>query len=81
MAAAFGWGTLAASSLVIGALVALWFRIGLRVIGLIMGFGAGVLISAVAFDLVEEAAEKSSGQGGVIAGVFAGCLVFLVATG
>ena len=41
MAAAFGWGTLAASWLVIGALVALRFRISLRVIGLIMGFGAG----------------------------------------
>jgi ZIP family zinc transporter len=76
MAAAFGWGTLAASSLVIGALIALWFRISLRVIGLIMGFGAGVLISAVAFDLVQEAAEKSSGHGWAIAGIFAGCLVF-----
>ena len=41
-----------------------------------MGFGAGVLISAVAFDLVEEAADKASGQGAVIAGLFAGCLVF-----
>ncbi len=48
MGAAFGWGTLAASSLVIGALVALWFKISLRAIGLIMGFGSGVLISAVA---------------------------------
>jgi ZIP family zinc transporter len=76
MAAAFGWGTLAASSLVIGAIVALRFRISLRVIGLIMGFGAGVLISAVAFDLIEEAAEKSSGHGWVIAGLFAGCFVF-----
>jgi hypothetical protein len=28
-----------------------------------MGFGAGVLISAVAFDLVEEAADKASGHG------------------
>ena len=76
MGAAFGWGTLAASSLVIGALVALWFKISLRAIGLIMGFGSGVLISAVAFDLVEEAASKSSGQGAVAAGIFAGCLVF-----
>jgi ZIP family zinc transporter len=76
MAAAFGWGTLAASSLVIGALVALRFRIGLRTIGLIMGFGAGVLISALSFDLVEEAVEKSSGHGWVAAGVFAGCGVF-----
>jgi ZIP family zinc transporter len=76
MAAAFGWGTLAASSLVIGALVALLFRISLPAVGLIMGFGAGVLISAVAFDLVEEAADKASGHGAVIAGIFAGCGVF-----
>jgi ZIP family zinc transporter len=76
MAASFGWGTLAACSLVIGALVALWFRISLRVIGLIMAFGAGVLISAVAFDLVEEAANKAHGNGAAIAGLFAGCVVF-----
>jgi ZIP family zinc transporter len=76
MAASFGWGTLAASSLVIGALIALRFQISLRVIGLIMAFGAGVLISAVSFDLVEEAVEKSSGNGWVVAGLFAGCGVF-----
>ena len=55
MAESFAWGLLAASSLVIGAVVALLFRIRTSTIGLIMGFGAGVLISAVAFDLVEEA--------------------------
>jgi ZIP family zinc transporter len=76
MGAAFGWGLLAASSLVIGSLVAIWFKISLRVIGLIMGFGAGVLISAVAFDLVEEAASKSSGYGAVAWGLFVGCGVF-----
>ena len=41
-----------------------------------MAFGAGVLISAVAFDLVEEAVGKSSGHGWVVGGLFAGCLVF-----
>jgi ZIP family zinc transporter len=76
MGAAFGWGTLAASSLVIGAIVALVFRIDLRTIGLIMAFGSGVLVSAVAFDLVEEAAAKSNGDGWTIAGLFAGCAVF-----
>jgi zinc transporter, ZIP family len=76
MGAAFGWGILAASSLVIGALIALWFHISLRVIGLIMAFGAGVLISAVSFDLIEEAVGKSSGHGWVAVGLFAGCLVF-----
>jgi len=74
--ASFGWGLLAASSLVIGGALALVFRIGLRTIGLVMGFGAGVLISAVAFDLVEEAAGKTSGSGALLAGMFAGCAVF-----
>ena len=73
---AFGWGTLAASSLVIGAIIAIVFKIGLRTIGLIMAFGGGVLISAVAFDLVEEAYGMSSGHGWVIVGIFAGCLVY-----
>jgi ZIP family zinc transporter len=76
MASAFGWGTLAASSLVIGAVVALAFRIGLRTIGLIMGFGAGVLISAVAFDLVEEAVDTQTAHWAVVVGIFAGCAVF-----
>jgi ZIP family zinc transporter len=76
MSAAFGWGLLSASSLVIGAVIALRINIPLRVIGLIMGFGAGVLISAVAFDLVDEAAAKSTGNGALIAGLFAGCLVY-----
>ena len=76
MGAALGWGLLAASSLVIGAAVALRFKISVRAIGWIMAFGGGVLISAVAFDLVEEAAGESSGTGPVISGLFAGCLVF-----
>ena len=59
-----------------GAVVALWFRIGLRAIGLILGYVAGVLISAVSFELIGEAADKSSGSGSVAGGVFAGCLVF-----
>ena len=73
---AFGWGTLAASSLVIGAIIAILFKIGLRTIGLIMAFGGGVLISAVSFDLVEEAFGMSSDHAWVIAGIFAGCLVY-----
>ena len=76
MAAAFGWGTLAASSLVIGAVMALRIRISLRTIGLIMGFGAGVLISAVAFDLVEEAVNTETSNWAVLTGIFAGCGVF-----
>jgi len=76
MWASFGWGTLAASTLVIGAVLAIAFRISLRTIGLIMGFGAGVLISAVAFDLVQEAADSASGNWPLVVGMFAGCAVF-----
>jgi zinc transporter, ZIP family len=76
MGAAFGWGILAASSLVIGALVALRFSIGLRPIGLVMAFGSGVLISAVSFDLIEEASDMATGKGAVAVGLFAGCFVF-----
>jgi zinc transporter, ZIP family len=73
---AFGWGLLAASSLVIGGIVAMVIRIDVRVIGLIMGFGAGVLISAVSFDLVEEAVDKGPDQWAPVLGILAGCMSF-----
>jgi ZIP family zinc transporter len=76
VAEAFWWGAVAGSALLIGAVVAAGFRIERRVLGIVMAFGAGVLISAVAFDLVEEAFETSAGAGGVAAGFFAGALVF-----
>jgi ZIP family zinc transporter len=72
----FGWGTLAASTLVIGAVLAIVFRISLRWIGLITAFGVGVLISAVAFDLVEEAAGTAKADSSVYVGLFVGCAVF-----
>jgi ZIP family zinc transporter len=71
-----GWGTLAASTLVIGALLAIFLRISLRWIGLITAFGVGVLISAVAFDLVEEASNTATAGASVYVGIFAGCGVF-----
>jgi zinc transporter, ZIP family len=42
----------------------------------VMAFGSGVLISAVAFELVEEAFDTSHGQGTVALGLFAGSAVF-----
>jgi ZIP family zinc transporter len=55
--AALGWGALAASSLVIGALLGLARPWSQRLIGLVLAFGAGALISAVSFDLAEEGAR------------------------
>src|SRR5215213_9870693 len=54
MAAALGWGCLAASSLVLGALLAFgrdWSRLQ---VGGVLAFGAGALISAVSIELWEE---------------------------
>ena len=54
MAAAVGWGALAASSLVIGAALGLLKRWPSRWVGVVLAFGAGALISAVSFELAAE---------------------------
>jgi zinc transporter, ZIP family len=56
---ALWWGAFGSSSLVIGAVFALRVTVDRLVLGLVMGFGAGVLLSAVAFELVEEAFDTS----------------------
>ena len=66
MTAALGWGALAASSLVIGALLGMARDWPPRLVGLVLAFGAGALISAVSFDLAEEGARL--GDTGVVAG-------------
>jgi ZIP family zinc transporter len=74
---ALGWGIVAASSLLIGALIALRVPVGHRTIGLVLGFGAGVLISAVSFDLVEEAVGMETSSAWPVAiGIFMGCGTF-----
>lgn len=69
------WGMLASSSLIIGSVIVLVKPPSQRVTGLVMAFGAGALISAVAYDLVEDAFEKGTG-GTLFAGIAAGALVF-----
>ena len=59
MLAAVGWGALAASSLVLGALLALGRSWSDRSIGLVLSFGAGALISAVSFELAEEGVAEA----------------------
>lgn len=76
MVEAFLWGLLATSSLVIGALVVQNRPPSERVLGTAMAFDAGVLISAVSFELIQEADEVSGGSGGTAAGLFAGAIVF-----
>ena len=80
MAAAIGWGALAASSLILGALLGLARTWPDRAVGLVLAFGAGALISAVSFDLAEEGLEVG-GPGSVALGLAAGALAFYAWTG
>ncbi len=75
MLEAGAWGLIAASSLLIGALAGYLLRIGPHPIALIMAFGAGVLISAVAFELTEEA-FAIGGADAVALGLGAGAIAF-----
>ena len=58
MAEALLWGLIASSSLLIGALLGLRLSIGKLPLGLLLGFGAGALISAVSFELAREALDQ-----------------------
>lgn len=75
MAAAVGWGALAASSLILGAVLGLARRWPERFVGLVLAFGAGALISAVSFDLAEEGLQIGS-PGALAAGLAVGALAF-----
>jgi ZIP family zinc transporter len=76
MLEALGWGLFASSSLLLGGVIALRLAVSRLVLGLVMAFGAGVLISAVAFELVEDAFEESKLLSDVALGLFAGCAAF-----
>jgi ZIP family zinc transporter len=60
MTAAIGWGALAASSLVIGALLTFSRHWSKQQVGLVLSFGAGALISAVSFELAQEGLRVGS---------------------
>lgn len=75
---ALGAGALAGGALLIGALIAWFVRVPRRVVATIMAFGSGVLISALAFDLVEEAAEEG-GFWPAMSGFLVGAVVYVAA--
>ena len=75
MGPALGWGALAASSLVLGALLGLARSWPPRQVGIVLAFGAGALISAVSFDLVEEGAELG-GPGTIGIGLAVGAFTY-----
>jgi len=69
------WGLLSGSALVLGALIGYFAKLPQRAIAAVMAFGAGVLISALSFDLMDEAYRT----GGILStslGFLAGAAVY-----
>jgi hypothetical protein len=80
MGAAVGWGSLSAFSLVLGALLALARPWPKRLVGLVLAFGAGALISAVSFELAAEGIRVGD-RGSTAAGLAVGALVYYMLDG
>src|SRR5215207_5506923 len=77
MAAAFGWGALGASALLIGALIAYQLTPSRGVIAVVMALGTGLLIGSVSFELIDEAL-KHQAVAWVGLSVLVGAAVFTV---
>lgn len=72
------WGLFAASSLLLGGLIAYAVDVPDQIQGLVLAFGAGTLISAVAYELVGEALAASEPSPLVALGFAAGAIAFYV---
>ncbi len=72
------WGLVAGAALLLGAAAGYLAPVPRRVIASIMGFGGGVLISALAFDLMDEAYRRG-GFAPVSIGFVSGALIYTVA--
>ena len=70
------FGLLASSSLLFGGLIGIWLPLRKRTLGIIMAFGAGVLISAISYEMILEAVRLARGTGAIAIGIFAGALTF-----
>src|SRR6476469_1868540 len=72
------WGLVGGSALLLGAAVGYFVRIPQRAIATIMAFGAGVLISALSFELMDEA-YKRGGFDSTSIGFLGGAAVYTAA--
>jgi zinc transporter, ZIP family len=75
---AAGWGLLAGGALVLGAAIAWFVPVPQRLIAGIVAFGAGVLISALAFELMDHA-YRQGGLDSTGAGFIGGAAVYTLA--
>lgn len=72
----FLYGFIAASSLILGGFCVSWFKISKKALGLIMGFGAGALISAVSYELTYDSVKLGAGTWYPLLGFFIGAYVY-----
>ena len=72
------WGWLAGGALLIGALLGYYLSIPARLIAAVMAFGSGVLISALSFELMDEA-YKEGGLVATASGFIAGAIIYTAA--
>ena len=79
MLVTFLWVFLATSALIWGGIIGLRFTISKRTLGMILGFGAGTLFSAVSYELIFESVTKAPGSGFPAFGLFTGAAVFFFA--
>ena len=71
------YGAIASSGLLIGAVIGLLFTPSRRIIASVLAFGSGVLVSALTFELMEEAVQKGS-TFYVAGGFLVGAVIYVV---
>jgi ZIP family zinc transporter len=72
------WGFVAGAALLVGAAIGFWVAVPQRIIAAIMAFGSGVLISALSFELMDEA-FKTGGFAATAGGFLGGAAVYTLA--
>lgn len=84
--AAGGWGLVAGGALLLGAAAGYWLHVPQRVVAAVMAFGSGVLVSALSFELMDDAVERGgfwwTAAGFLVgAGIFTGANILLARFG
>ena len=74
--ASLGWGLLVGASLLLGSIAGAWLRLPSRVAATITAFGGGLLLAAVALELVPEA-DRLAGKLPTAIGLAGGTLAFV----
>lgn len=72
------WGFVAGAALIVGAAVGYYVHVGQRWIASVMAFGGGVLISALSFDLMDDAFRRG-GFDSTATGFIGGAVIYSLA--